>query len=74
MLARVQPIDVSLPGLRAIRRRSEEPYVGLKETFAFCRIESGRSEFWMHGRVWQARPGSVVIQQPGDVHRDVSRR
>ncbi|MFO0577973.1 MAG: AraC family transcriptional regulator [Polyangia bacterium] len=71
--APVEPIPLSVPGLRAVRSRSEAPYFGLKEVFSICRFESGRSEFWTHGRVWPGRPGSVVIHQPGDVHRDVSR-
>ena len=71
--AQVEPIPLSVPGVRAIRRRSDAPYFGLKEVFSICRFESGRSEFWTHGRTWPGRPGSVVIHQPGDVHRDVSR-
>lgn len=71
--AHVEPIPLSIPGIRAVRSRSEAPYFGLKEVFSICRFESGRSEFWTHGRVWPGRPGSVVIHQPGDVHRDVSR-
>jgi len=73
MARRLESIDVPVPGFGAIRTSSDEPYVGLKERFGIARIESGRSEFWTHGRTWSGAPGSVVIQQPGDVHRDVSR-
>src|SRR5262249_25397179 len=69
----VERIPLSVPGLRAARSRIDAPYFGLKEVFSISRIESGRSEFWAQGRVWPGRPGSVVIQQPGDVQRDVSR-
>ena len=71
--SQVETIPLSVPGVLAVRTRSEAPYFGLKEVFSICRFESGRSEFWAHGRVWPGRPGSVVIHQPGDVHRDVSR-
>jgi AraC-like DNA-binding protein len=70
---KVEPLQLSVPGVRAVRSRIDAPYVGLKEAYSICRIESGRSEFWTRGRVWSGRPGTVVIQQPGDVHRDVSR-
>lgn len=73
MVARVQRIDVSLPGIVAIRSSVDAPYVGLKETFLLTRIETGRSEFWTHGRVWRGEPGTVIVHQPGDVHRDVLR-
>ncbi len=71
--SRVQAINVSVPGVRAVRSSIDAPYVGMKEWFSICRIEEGRSEFWTRGRVWKGRPGTVVLQQPGDVHRDVSR-
>jgi AraC-like DNA-binding protein len=73
MPARIQRIDVPVPGFDAVRTSIDEPYVGLKETFSIGRIESGRSEFWTQGRTWPGRPGSILIQRPGDVHRDVSR-
>ncbi|MDC0669190.1 helix-turn-helix domain-containing protein [Nannocystis radixulma] len=73
MAARAQPLPVSLPGLRAIRVASDAPFAGVKETFLITRFESGRSEFWTHGRAWTGAPGSVVVFQPGDVHRDLKR-
>jgi len=33
----------------------------------------GRSEFWTHGRSWTGAPGSVIVFEPGDVHRDLKR-
>jgi AraC-like DNA-binding protein len=69
----IEHLGISVPGYQAVRTSIDEPYVGIKEVFAITRIERGRSEFWTHGRVWAGRPGSIVIQQPGDVHRDVSR-
>ncbi len=68
-----QPLTVALPGLRAARVWGDRPYVGVKDTFLISRFEAGHSEFWTHGRVWAGAPGSVVVFQPGDVHRDVKR-
>src|ERR1700733_11178475 len=69
----IESLAVALPGLRAVHTSTDEPYVGLKETFSLCRIERGRSQFWTRGRVWSGDPGTVLVQQPGDVHRDVAR-
>jgi AraC-like DNA-binding protein len=70
---RAESLSVSLPGLRALRVSIDEPYVGMKETFLISRFEVGRSEFWTHGRSWTGAPGSVVVFEPGDVHRDLKR-
>jgi AraC-like DNA-binding protein len=53
--------------------KTDEPYVGMKETFLISRFESGRSEFWTHGRTWRGAPGSVILFAPGDIHRDLKR-
>jgi len=73
MANRVQALNVSVPGLRVLRSAGDELYVGLKEMYTLSRVESGRHEWWSAGRVWRSEPGSLVIQQPGDVHRDLSR-
>ncbi|HEX3763292.1 MAG TPA: AraC family transcriptional regulator [Kofleriaceae bacterium] len=73
MAVQIQPIELSVPGFLAARISSDVPYVGLKEWFGIVRIVQGHSEFWMRGRTWTGSPGSVMIQQPGDVHRDVVR-
>lgn len=73
MAVHTQPLEVSLPGFQAVRISSDVPYVGLKEWFGIVRIEAGHSRFWMRGQTWTGSPGSVMIQQPGDVHRDVVR-
>jgi AraC-like DNA-binding protein len=72
-MASREVLSVSLPGLRAARVSSDEPYVGMKETFLLSRFEAGRSEFWTHGRAWTGAPGSVILFEPGDVHRDLKR-
>lgn len=73
MASRAEPLSLALPGLRATRVCSDEPYVGMKESFLISRFEAGRSEFWTHGRTWSGAPGSVVVFEPGDVHRDLRR-
>lgn len=73
MPARTEQLAVAVPGYVAVRTAIDVPYVGLKEAFCVGRIERGRSEFWTHGRTWSGRPGSILIQRPGDVHRDLSR-
>jgi AraC-like DNA-binding protein len=73
MTSRPEPLSVSLPGLRALRVSTDEPYVGMKETFLISRFEAGRSEFWTHGRSWTGEPGTVIVFEPGDVHRDLKR-
>ena len=73
MAPRAKPVPVSLLGLRAARVSSDEPYVGMKETFLISRFEAGHSEFWTHGRSWTGAPGSVIVFEPGDVHRDLKR-
>ena len=70
---RTHALAVSVPGLRALRWSTDELHAGMKETYAIARVETGRSSFWSGGRVWNSSPGSLQIQQPGDVHRDVSR-
>jgi AraC-like DNA-binding protein len=69
----VETLAVALPGLRAVRWSSDELYVGMKETYALARVESGRSQWWSGGKLWTSGPGSLEIQRPGDVHRDVRR-
>jgi AraC-like DNA-binding protein len=70
---RSEVLPVSVPDVRAVRWWSDELYGGVKETYSIARIESGRLEWWCRGRVWPCGPGSVLLIQPGDVHRDVSR-
>lgn len=72
MGARVK-LEVALPGLHAARVRSDQPFLGLKETFMVSRFEAGHSRFWTHGREWNGAPGTVVVFEPGDVMRDVER-
>ena len=73
MVARKHVLPVSVPGLRALRWWSDELYVGMKETYTITRVEAGRSSFLTRGKVWSSGPGSLRIQEPGDVVRDLSR-
>ena len=45
----------------------------MKETYTVTRVEAGRSSFLTRGKVWSSAPGSLRIQEPGDVVRDLSR-
>jgi AraC-like DNA-binding protein len=71
--ARKDVLSVSVPGLRALRWSSDELYVGMKETYTITRVETGRSSFFTRGKLWSSAPGSLRIQEPGDVVRDLSR-
>lgn len=71
--SRIEPLAVAVPGYVAVRIAMDAPYVGLKDAFSVGRIERGRSQFWAHGRAWSGSPGSILIQRPGDVHRDLVR-
>jgi AraC-like DNA-binding protein len=71
--ARKHVLPVSVPGLRALRWSSDELYVGMKEAYTITRVETGRSSFFTRGKVWSSAPGSLRIQEPGDVVRDLSR-
>lgn len=71
--ARKHILSVSVPGLRALRWSSDELYVGMKETYTITRVEAGRSSFLTRGKVWSSAPGSLRIQAPGDVVRDLAR-
>jgi len=73
VVARKDLLSVSVPGLRALRWLSDELYVGMKETYTITRIEAGRSSFFTRGKLWSSAPGSLRIQAPGDVVRDLSR-
>jgi AraC-like DNA-binding protein len=65
-------IPVSVHGLQVLRATSDELHVGVKDFHAVARIERGRKEWWAHGKLWSAGPGSIVLKAPGDVHRDVA--
>lgn len=66
-------LPTAAPTLHASRWTSEELYVGMKENFYVARVEHGLLEWWGGARIWQSAPGSIVLKQPGDVHRDLSR-
>jgi AraC-like DNA-binding protein len=71
--ARKHVLPVSVAGLRALRWSSDELYIGMKETYTITRVEAGRSSFFTRGKVWSSSPGSLRIQAPGDVVRDLAR-
>jgi AraC-like DNA-binding protein len=65
-------IPVSLPGLFVASSTTEELRACMKTNYVVARIESGKSEWWAHGKVWRSAPGSIQLKEPGDVHRDVA--
>ena len=65
-------LSVSVPGLRAFRDTTASLRAGIKQYYAVGRIERGRSEWWARGKVWRSAPGSVLVKEPGDVHRDLA--
>jgi len=71
--ARKHILPVSLPGLRALRWSSDELYVGMKEAYTITRVDAGRAAFFTRGKLWSSAPGSLRIQEPGDVVRDLAR-
>jgi AraC-like DNA-binding protein len=73
VVARKHVLRLSVPGLRALRWSSDELYVGMKETYTITRVEAGSSSFLTRGKLWPSAPGSLRIQEPGDVVRDLAR-
>ena len=73
MVARIEHLSVSVPGVRAVRWSSDALHSGIKECYSIGRVESGLSQWWGGGKVWNMEPGSLKLQQPGDVFRDVAR-
>lgn len=65
-------LPVALPGLRASRITTGSVRVGVKEDYAVARIERGVLQWWGRGKAWRSAPGSVLVKEPGDVHRDLS--
>lgn len=63
---------MALPSLRAFRTTTRSVRTGVKENYAIARIERGNFEWWGRGKTWRSTPGSVLIKEPGDVHRDLS--
>jgi AraC-like DNA-binding protein len=66
-------LQVALSGLRVVRWSTDELYTAMKETYTIASVVRGHSRWWTNGRVYHSRPGSIHLQQPGDVHRDLER-
>jgi len=65
-------LPVSVPGLRAFRSTVDALRAGVKPVYAVARVERGRSEWWGRGKVWRSGPRSILVKEPGDVHRDIA--
>lgn len=66
-------LSVSLPSLRAFRFTDEGCRQAVKVHHVIGRVESGHCEWWGRGRAWRSGPGTVLVKEPGDVHRDLGR-
>lgn len=73
MAHHIEELAIAAPGFSAMRVSSDVPYVGMKEFFSIVRVEQGRFECCTRGRTWTGGRGAVMIQQPGDIHRDLRR-
>ena len=62
-------LQVSMPGLGAVRGTTASLHTGVKEHYGIGRIERGDTEWWGGGRVWRSAPGCILVKQPGDVVR-----
>jgi AraC-like DNA-binding protein len=60
------------PAIRAYRYTTAVPTSCITDEHACGRTEQGRSENWARGKTWRSGPGSVLLKQPGDLHRTVS--
>jgi len=69
----IDVLTVSAPGVRAVRWVTDELHAGMKETYSIARIDTGHVEWWSRGKIWSSAPGSFLLKQPGDIHRDISR-
>lgn len=72
MAIRFRTIETARPDLRAARSVIERPVSTMKETYLITRVEVGRSEFWTNGKTWRVGPGAIVLNQPGNVRREIS--
>ncbi len=64
-------LSLSVPGVRAFRERTQELRTLVKDRFSVGRVERGRAAWWARGKVWRSEPGSLLVKEPGDVHRDI---
>gem|GEM_PF-817271 len=48
-------------------------HVGVKTATTVARVEAGRWAWWSRGSRWDVGPGSLLLQSPGDVCRDLAR-
>lgn len=71
MAMHADALEVSMPGLRAVRWWSDELYASMKESYMVARVERGKVRWLGNGKLWESAPGSLQLKLPGDVHRDV---
>lgn len=62
-------LSVSVPSLRAFRFSDGGCREAVKVHHVLGRVETGHCAWWGRGRVWRSGPGTVLVKEPGDVHR-----
>lgn len=65
-------LPVALPGLRAFRTTTARVSASVKDNYVVARIERGNLEWSGRGKNWRSPPGSILVKEPGDVHRCLS--
>lgn len=55
-----------------MRWSSDAPARSMKEAYCIGRVLRGRRDWWTRGRSYTSAPGTLLLLQPGDVHRDVA--
>lgn len=67
------PIALEARGIRAMEWSTDEPHVGLKSATTSARVIEGSSLWWSRGIEWRVGPGSLLLQNAGDICRDIER-
>src|ERR1700710_983565 len=70
---KVMPL-AAIPGITIGRFRTDgRLYTSIKDRFATVTSTRGSCEWWARGRTFSARPGSLPLKIPGEVHREKQR-
>ncbi len=67
-----QSLAMPIPGVTASRWTTDELYAGMKDHHALIRIELGHRTWLAGNRRYTGGPGTLLIKQPGDIHRDIA--
>ncbi|AKT41405.1 helix-turn-helix domain-containing protein [Chondromyces crocatus] len=73
MAPRIEPLPLATSRFSAVRWSIDELHVGVKDALTIARVEQGSFTWWSHGTVWEVEPGAILVQNLGDVCRDLAR-